>query len=68
MSESQDHELFQVLRAMRAHYPDWRFGQLVCNVATWARGPQPSSVWDVEDHELIRAAREHLRKGEAQND
>ena len=67
MSESADHELFEALKAMRAHYPDWRFGQLVCNVATWARGAQTSSVWDVEDQELIKAAREHLHKREAQD-
>lgn len=68
MSESDDHELFEALKAMRAHHPDWRFGQLVCNVATWARGAQTSSVWDVEDHELIQAAIEHMRKKKAQND
>ena len=68
MSKPDDHELFEVLKAMRACYPEWRFGQLVCNVATWARGAQTSSVWDVEDRELIQAAREHLRSREAQND
>ena len=62
MNDSEDQELFEVLRAMRAQYPDWRFGQLVCNLATWARGAQPRAVWDAEDRELIRAAREHLQK------
>ena len=62
MSAPEDQEVFEALRAMRAQYPDWRMGQLVCNLATWARGAQPSAVWDVEDRELINTAREHLRK------
>jgi|KBSSwiStaDraftv2_1062776.scaffolds.fasta_scaffold131647_2 hypothetical protein len=62
MSKTDDQELFAALKAMREKYPDWRFGQLVCNLATWARGPQPSSVWDIEDHELILIAREHLNE------
>ena len=60
MKESDDQELFELLKAMRAQYPDWCFGQLVCNLATWARGAQASSVWDVEDSELLRVAREHI--------
>ena len=66
MSESDD-ELFTVLKAMRAQYPDWRFGQLVCNVAAWARGAQANSVWDVEDRELVQAAREHIQKKKEKN-
>jgi hypothetical protein len=67
MRESDDQELFEVLRDMHAQYPNWRFGQLVCNVATWACGAQASSVWDVEDQELIKAAREHMQKRKAEN-
>jgi hypothetical protein len=68
MSTSNDDDLFEALKAMRARYADWRFGQLVCNVASWARGAQPSSVWDVEDRELMQAAQDHLRKREEQDD
>ena len=31
-------------------------GQLLTNLATLARGPQPESVWDCEDDELVAAA------------
>jgi hypothetical protein len=56
-----DDELFEVLRELRRTYPDWRLGQLVCNVATWARGADKTAVWDVEDSEFIQTAREHLK-------
>ena len=53
-------ELLDALgRVQRAH-PSWRFGQLVANVSLFARGPVKSSVYDVEDEELLRAAQEPL--------
>ncbi len=59
---SSDTELLEVIRELRRVYPDWRFGQMVCNVATWARGAEASAAWDVEDAEFIRTAREHLQR------
>lgn len=55
-------QVFDAIRAMRDRYPDWRFGQLVCNVSMFARGPVPEAVYDVEDEEFVAAAREHLEK------
>ena len=52
-------ELLEVLRELSELFPDWRFGQLVANVATAARGPQVESIWDSEDEELLAAARRH---------
>jgi hypothetical protein len=57
-----DDELLEVLREFRQVYPHWRFGQMVCNIAQWARGPVVSAVYDVEDDEFVKTAREHLRK------
>ncbi|MHC1765227.1 MAG: hypothetical protein AB9869_13160 [Verrucomicrobiia bacterium] len=62
MNTLDDQELFSVLKRMRSLYPDMRFGQLVCNLATWARGPGVSSVWDVEDQELLQTAKQHIRQ------
>jgi hypothetical protein len=45
-------------------YPDWRLGQLLCNVATWSRGPDKSTVWDVTNNEIIDAINSHLSKEE----
>jgi len=38
-------------------YPDWRLGQLIANVAGWA----DQEIWDVEDEQLLEAARSHLQ-------
>ena len=56
-----DDELLVALRELRRTYPDWRLGQLVCNVATWARGADKAAVWDLEDSEFIQTALEHLK-------
>jgi hypothetical protein len=53
-------ELLVVLAEFSAVFPDWRFGQLVANVATAARGPQVEAIWDCEDEELLAAARRLL--------
>ena len=61
-------ELLQALGELGELFPDWRFGQLVANVATAARGPDVESIWESEDDELLAAARrlvEHNR-GRAQ--
>lgn len=57
-----DDDLFSVMREMRQKYPNWRFGQLVGNLASWARGADKNQVWDVEDSELVEAARRHLKR------
>jgi len=56
MSASRE-ELMQVLGELGELFPNWRFGQLVANVATSARGPQIGGIWDSEDEELLSAAR-----------
>jgi hypothetical protein len=57
MSKTSRNDLLQALAELSALFPDWRFGQLVANVATAARGPQVESIWDSEDDELLAAAR-----------
>jgi hypothetical protein len=49
-------ELLQALSKLSQLFPDWRFGQLVANVATAARGPNVEAIWDSEDEELLAAA------------
>ena len=62
MNQTLRGELLQVLAELSALFPDWRFGQLVANVATSARGPQVESIWDSEDEELLAAARSLLSR------
>lgn len=64
MSPVRD-QLLRLLAEMSALYPEWRFGQLVANVAMWARQPtepQDTSVWEVEDEEMIAAIERHLKQ------
>lgn len=62
LGSNQEDMLLTALQAMRERYPEWRFGQLVSNLATWARGPTASAVWEVEDAELVQAAQRHLER------
>lgn len=50
-------ELLDALGELGELFPDWRFGQLVANVATAAKGPDIEGMWDSEDDELLAAAR-----------
>ena len=51
-------ELLAMIAELSQRYPDWRLGQLVANVAGWA----DQEVWDVEDEQLLEAARLHLQQ------
>jgi hypothetical protein len=55
-------ELIEALAELGALFPDWRFAQLVANVAAAARGPQVEAIWDSEDEELLAAARRLLER------
>jgi len=51
-------DLLATVAELCKKYPDWRFGQLVANVAGWA----DQEIWDVEDEQLLEAARLHLEQ------
>jgi hypothetical protein len=57
-------ELLEVLSQLGELFPEWRFGQLVANVATAARGPQVEGIWDSEDEELLAAARRLVERNQ----
>jgi len=50
-------ELITALAELRALFPDWRLGQLVCNLASAAGGMDVDAVWNMEDQRLLDAAR-----------
>jgi hypothetical protein len=56
MKTQQRADLVEVISELCRHYPHWRFGQLVANVAGWA----DQEIWDVEDEQLLETARLHL--------
>jgi len=53
-------QLLEALTQVQKAHPSWRFGQLVANVSMFAKGPVKSAVYDVEDEELLKAAKAHL--------
>jgi hypothetical protein len=65
MTRSNRERIAKLLEQLSQLHPEWRFGQLVANVSTWAKGPTVESVWDVEDEEFIKAAEEHIRSSTA---
>ena len=55
-------QVLEVLAQLSELHPDMRIGQLVDNVAMWAKGPEEGATWDVEDEEFLKAAKEHLEQ------
>lgn len=53
-------ELLSVLCQLSSACPEMRFGQLIANLSTLARGLSPEGLWDAEDEELLAAARTQL--------
>ncbi len=53
-------ELLALLAGLSEQFPDVRLGQLISNLATFAKGPQVEAMWDAEDKELLEAARKQL--------
>jgi hypothetical protein len=53
-------ELLSLFAELSELYPSMRFGQLVSNVAGWARGPVVSATYDATDEEMITAAKKNL--------
>lgn len=62
MTSETRRELLQVLADLSEACPDVRLGQLVTNLSYLASGPSNSAAWDVEDEQLLQAARDHLNE------
>lgn len=59
---SPSDELVASLGELRRRLPSMRLGQLICNLATVAKGPVPGATWDVEDDELLDAIRTQIEQ------
>ena len=53
-------EILRVLTELSACCPTVRFGQLIANLSYLAQGPTNEAIWDMEDEELLEAAKRHL--------
>ncbi|MFM9964266.1 MAG: hypothetical protein ACKV2Q_23950 [Planctomycetaceae bacterium] len=60
MNDPVRQELLAVLADLSAACPEMRFGQLIANLATLARGLSAEDLWDTEDSELLAAAKQQL--------
>jgi hypothetical protein len=58
MNKQPRAEVLAAIAALCQRYPHWRLGQLIANVAGWA----DQEIWDVEDEQLLEAARLHLQQ------
>ncbi len=58
MNTQERTDLLAAMATLCQRYPNWRFGQLVANVAGWA----DQEIWDVEDDQLMQVARLHLEQ------
>ncbi len=60
MSTQTRKELLATLAELSSAGPEMRFGQLIANLSTLARGLSIEGAWDAEDEELLDAARRQL--------
>lgn len=60
MTDTECDEMLATLAELKSLFPELRFGQLIANLATEARGLELSAVWDMEDAELLAAAKSLL--------
>jgi hypothetical protein len=57
MTSSTSDQLLAAMAELRSLFPDWRVGQLVANLTQAAGRDREGAIWDVEDDELLAAAR-----------
>ena len=55
-------DILNTLSELSEFCPEVRFGQLIANLSYLAKGPTNEAIWDVEDEELLAAARKHLEE------
>jgi hypothetical protein len=65
MNAPTNDELIGALSELRSLFPDWRLGQLVANLALAAGRDGDGAVWEVEDEQLLAAARRLIQRNRA---
>lgn len=53
--------LLKAIGQLAERYPNWRFGQLVSNMAGWA----DADIWEVDDEQLLAVVSAHLEQSAA---
>lgn len=62
MTTAVGNELMAAVAELRTLFPDWRMGQLVANLTQAAGCDRDGAIWDVEDEELLAAARRLIER------
>jgi hypothetical protein len=62
MNQAVADDLMGAIAELRTLFPDWRMGQLVANLATAAGGMDAGAIWDIEDEQLLAAARRLIER------
>jgi hypothetical protein len=62
MTTTTSDELLTAMRELCVLFPDWRLGQLVANLTQAAGRDREGAIWDVEDEELLVAARRLIER------
>ena len=60
MTHATRDELLAKFKKIGELAPEMRFGQLAANLANLARGPWEQTLWNLEDEELLAAAKQLL--------
>ena len=58
MIDSTRHEILKRLDLLSDQLPDMRLGQLICNLSSLVAGPWDTSLWDLEDEQLLAAMKQ----------
>ncbi len=62
MTTAVGDELMGALAELRTLFPDWRLGQLVASLVQAAGRDGEGAVWEVEDEQLLAAARRLIER------
>jgi hypothetical protein len=65
MTTAVGDELIGALVELRVLFPDWRVGQLVASLTQAAGRDGDGAVWEVEDEQLLAAARRLIERNQA---
>ena len=60
MKDNED--VLKAIESMWQEYPEWRLGQILCNLATWSRGSDQGAVWELTNDEIVGAIELHLAR------
>ena len=52
-------QVLEEIEHLWRQHPDWRLGQLICNLTAWAN-PEEVSPYDIEDDELVAQIERHM--------